>query len=158
MIAPSYIRHVTVTTGHCRDSLRGEVSDEAIVTCQGLLETVMERGCCPLPPGVDPACILEGTVDGRWARLQVVAQRTMMPILDLAIALHSRSGAVLWRRLHEEHEDLPAETDPEQPPVEPWCAAMLLPGISLHPEAAAWLGDMERCLAWALLELSEAAT
>lgn len=37
-------------------------------------------------------------------------------------------------------------------PGEPWCAVRLEPGIALYPETAHWLGDFERCLAWAWLE------
>ena len=39
-----------------------------------------------------------------------------------------------------------------RPPV-PWLAVMMLPGMSvLPPETLAKLGDMERCLAWYLIE------
>ena len=40
---------------------------------------------------------------------------------------------------------------PEKPISTPWLAVILL-GIHLEVEAAQWLGDFERCMAWLLLE------
>jgi hypothetical protein len=45
----------------------------------------------------------------------------------------------------------PLNPMPDRPQT-PWCAAKLMPGLSAYPAAAMWLGDMERCVAWAWIE------
>jgi hypothetical protein len=72
-----------------------------------------------------------------------------VPLVAFGIAPHSRCGAPLWRRLHD--RALPSKTDPEQCPIEPWLAVRMEIGIAEHLEATNWLGDWERCLAWAWL-------
>lgn len=73
-------------------------------------------------------------------------------VATIGIALRSLCGAKLWRELHQWGET-PVVTDPARCPQEPWIAAALDTGIVRHPDAAEWLGDFERCLAWAWLEL-----
>ena len=41
---------------------------------------------------------------------------------------------------------------PPKPPSAPWLAVVLLPGIATDTDAAHWLGDFERCLAWLIIE------
>lgn len=155
MLAPApCICHVTLTTGFSQRSRRGEVSGEALALCRRLLEEVQRTGRATLPVALEPHCYLEGMVYRYWARIRVVVEHTMLPLLDLAIAVQFGAGATLWRRLHEE-TDIPVETDPERPPTEPWCAAALLSAIGLHAEATAWLVNLERGLAWALYLMSE---
>ena len=122
-----------------------------------LIATLSAEGWASIPSSFLPACRIEGTLHGRWARLQVVAQRTGMPLLDMAVALHSRAGGPLWRRLLEEQEEngWPVGTSREDVPPEPWCSGTLLPAIDIHPDAAAWLPDLERSLAWALYLMRE---
>ncbi|MDQ3562852.1 MAG: hypothetical protein M3436_01505 [Pseudomonadota bacterium] len=73
------------------------------------------------------------------------------------VAAHSRCGAALWRELHRWGKT-PVVTDPERCPPEPWVAVALDAGITQHMDATEWLGDFERCLAWAFrLSRDEAA-
>jgi hypothetical protein len=44
-------------------------------------------------------------------------------------------------------------TDRDEVPPEPWCAARIEVGSLAFPDEMLWLGDFERCLAWAWLEL-----
>ena len=42
---------------------------------------------------------------------------------------------------------------PDTRPAVPWLGVLLLPGMTAMPvETVAQLGDMERCLAWTLIE------
>ena len=61
-------------------------------------------------------------------------------------------AAARWAYLH----DLagPAEltlTDPTRPPRAPWCGVLCHPALFLRPDAAEWLGDFERCVAWTVI-------
>jgi hypothetical protein len=75
-------------------------------------------------------------------------------IATIGVAGHSRCGATLWRELHRWGET-PVVTDPEHCPPEPWVAAAVDAGITQHLEAAHWLGDFERVLGWAFLEMTK---
>ena len=37
-------------------------------------------------------------------------------------------------------------------PEPPWCAVEIHPALALYPAAAEWLGDFERCVAWAWVD------
>jgi len=47
------------------------------------------------------------------------------------------AGACLWRK-----------GEYQGPPV-PWCAVSVHTPVGAFPEALDWLGDFERCIAWA---------
>ena len=71
-------------------------------------------------------------------------------IATIGVALHSRCGATLWRDLHR-YASLPAATQAGRCPPEPWVAAAIDRGALAmgHLPAMEWMGDFERCLAWA---------
>ncbi|MGH8519851.1 MAG: hypothetical protein ACREU9_00095 [Gammaproteobacteria bacterium] len=152
-----FIRHVTLTTGHVRDSLPGEVSEEAIAVCRGLIEAFIadpvRTAPIPGPPGY--------SLGGRAASKSCLAATVWaggppsVCVATIGVALHSRCGAGLWRELHRWGET-PVVTDPERCPPEPWVAAVLNTGIAAHMDATEWLGDFERCLAWAFLRMGDA--
>lgn len=157
MIAQRFIRHVTLNTGHTRNSVRSEISDEAMAVVTEILIRARSGERVMLPGEIDPKCWVEGSVGAKSARLIIHAAENRDPILDMGIALHSRAGKPLWHMMHVERKSLASATMLDEVPPEPWVAAVLLPGIARHMEAASWLGDMERCLAWGFLELVEAA-
>jgi len=148
-----YIQHVTVTTGHVRRSQRSEVADDILEWCRGHLQRVLAGERDPIPR-VQPSCWLTGAAEGRcmtatvWTRDPDAGDT---PLVTIAVALHSRCGARLWELIHA-HTSLPVETSSQQQAAVPWVAARLEPGIARHPRAAEWLGDYERCLAWAWYE------
>jgi hypothetical protein len=53
--------------------------------------------------------------------MRATVQRNGAPLADLAIALHSRAGAGLWRALHADHGPM-IRGDPARAPAAPWCA------------------------------------
>lgn len=69
-------------------------------------------------------------------------------LATIGVATHSRCGSHLWRELHD-MPGWPAATDRAECPPEPWCGVQLEYAIALQSDTAAWLGDFERCLAWA---------
>ena len=62
----------------------------------------------------------------------------------------------LWASLHDLAGSVEVTlTDPRQSPRPPWCGVLCHPALFLDPDAAAWLGDFERCMAWTVVKLRE---
>ena len=171
---PSYIRHVTLNSGHRRDSRRSEISARAIEACSDLIARLRSDGIARLPH--PDGYMIAGIAGARTRPEQIFAdslaaagvqapigrclttivtrcdsqmQPMGRPLVMIAVAGHSRCGAAVWGNLSAmaAHLGLPTQASRVQPPA-PWCAALLLPGIADDPQAAEWLGDFERCLAW----------
>lgn len=77
-------------------------------------------------------------------------------LVTMAVAMRPRQGAGLWRTLHNLLGGAmpPLVTDPATQPPAPWLAVALhLPALLPAPHPALhWLGDAERCIAWAWIE------
>lgn len=156
MIAPhreKYVEHVTLQTGHRRRSPRSEASDAAVEACAALIADATRDGGAAIP-GADgfllriehPGRCLVATVHRVFDR---ILMQLSAPLVTIGIATHSRCAASLWRRLHE--VGIRAATSAVSPPSVPWCAARLEPGLAAESDTG-WMGDFERCLAWALIE------
>lgn len=165
----TYIRHITLATCHARDSYRSEVDDSVIASLQDIIAQMEAKGRTgdtmpiPGPPGYS----LSGQIGGRCMVVSVWADGPPSELLlSIGIAAHERCGAAVWRTLHQ--VGLPAGsllpppnlrsageyrmTDPDHQPRAPWCAAAMEMAIIDHPDAMQWMGDFERCLAWAWLD------
>ena len=137
----TYIHHITLTTGHVRRSTRDEVADDVVAQLQA---HVLEGGPVPGFPDYH----LEAEPRGKcW---QGVVFAGDLALVTIGVATRAQCGARLWRRLHE--PGLTLATRPDQRPPEPWCGVVLHPGLATRTDAATWLGDYERCLAWAWVE------
>ena len=150
-----YIWHVTLDTGHTRRSPRSEVDDGVLPRVQAMLQQALagERpevmNGCTLTAAAEGRCLL-GTV---WKPLGSVSKS--VPVVTIGVAEHSRCGGRLWRLMHDVADRTgmpPLATNRTKPPQEPWCAARLEIGSIAAVETMEWLGDFERCLAWAFLE------
>jgi hypothetical protein len=148
------LRHVTLSTGHTRDSPRSEVDDAAVAVCSRLLDEARAGGR-PEVPGT-PGLRLRVTREGRCL-LATVAWPDGAPVITYGVASHSRCGAQLWRLLHGADPSLygTLATDPERAPSEPWLAVRIEPGVALLADlrdTMLLLADFGRCLAWAALD------
>jgi hypothetical protein len=143
-----YIHHVTLNSGHDRLSYRHEVADDIMPIMQDLLARMLAGGRVPLP--VMDGYSLSGAAEGRCLTATVWSDGEV-PLVTIGVAGEPECGAELWRGLHES-TDQPLTTDPAAQSPVPWCAARLEAPAILHPGALTWLGDFERCLAWAWLE------
>lgn len=141
------IRHITLTTGHVRDSFAGEVSPEAVEVCKDLIR---QMNACKRPriPGFESFSV-SGVSHGRCFVATVWSGDD--PIVTIGIATHSRCGAETWRALHKSATLLCA-TSADQCPPEPWCAARLEPHCMYYPDVMDWVGDFEKCLALAFFQ------
>lgn len=150
------IKHITLTSGHARDTTADEVPGKVTDAMAPLLDHLALSGddsaeTVPLTAaGANlPGFSLSGRAHGRCLVAVVWADGPpSVAIASIGVALHSRCAAGLWRGLHQ-WGTLPVVTDPEGCPAEPWVAAALDEGALDHPDAMHWLGDFERCLAWA---------
>jgi hypothetical protein len=152
---PRYIRHLTLDTGDQRDSYRDEVGDAIVEMLGPLLQRVAAGERVEIPGDVEPRCTISGAT-GRGRALLVTVwgppydERGIrapggLPLVMFGVAPSSLASATLWR------EWIGTERD-DRTPTAPWCAVRIQPGIAVYPSAAGWLGDFERCCAWAWLE------
>lgn len=129
-----YIWHVTLDTGHARQSYRSEI-DDAIAT---LVRQHIDEALAGHPVEIRPGYDLKVSTAG-GALLATVISNRVGPLVTIAIARVSRHSRKLWDLM--DGQDSPPET--------PWCAVRLHPGLDDDLAAASWLGDFERCIAWA---------
>jgi hypothetical protein len=148
---PRYLHHLTLSTGHVARTLRADVSAEALAACRALIDAALAEGIQPVP-GVDGYLLEAAYHGGRCLVVHVRAAPSTL-LVSVGIAAHSRCGAALWRAITTS-PGAPPGAERRQCPPEPWCTVQLMPGMGT-PEglaAAPWLGDLERCLAWAWID------
>ena len=151
------INHVTLTTGHNRASPRDEVRDEILSALYPWLEQVLEAGApTPLPAESLAHYSAKATREDIGLVLTVYAPRgphikgkphkgEMVPIVTMGLAQRPDGAAVLWQQMIDVFGAAPGT---EMPPT-PWCAIAPHPALIQYQDAAEWLGDFERCVAWA---------
>jgi hypothetical protein len=130
------MHHVTLTTGHTRVSPRGEVADQVLAACEPLLAPGRHR----IPGVMGGYELVVPVCQHGWAG---TVYQGSVPVATIGVADDEASASEIWPALVKMH----GGGAPAQPPL-PWCA------VVLHAVAPAyeWLGDFERCLAWAWLE------
>ena len=146
-----YISHITLTTGHTRRSPREEVGDDILrVLVPWLNELVASDAQRPLPVPTLAHYSANATVEAGalvctvWAPGEPHAEESV-PLVTLGVAQRSRQGSDLWALLVSQFDIRPEI----KKPAEPWCGVIVHPNLMAHREASDWLGDFERCLAWA---------
>jgi hypothetical protein len=150
------IQHLTLASGHTSRIERGDVTGETIGRIAPWLGALVESGAAaPLP--------LSGLADysasasvNRGALLVTISAKAdvsgpmagmAQPLVTIGVARRSADGDSLWPLLcgaHTQQGNLAAVRPPE-----PWCGVVIWPTLFLHPGALEWLGDLERCIAWA---------
>lgn len=127
--------HYTIATGHVRQSPRSEVDDDVIAVLRPLLRSGDHR--LPGPPGYRLRVTIDGTV------LAATVTRGPAPLATVMVCLDQ---AGLDRALEA------TGTIPAVRLTLPCALADLHPTLAMDMEAAGWIGDLERCLAWAWIE------
>lgn len=149
MAVARYIRHLTIDTGDQRDSYRDEVADSVVEMLRPLIDRAVAGERVQVPGDVDPDCTMTAARGRDRALVVTVWGPPQMgldvPMVTIGVAPSSLASAAIWLAWFGISPPTPA-------PPSPWCAARLLPGLTIYPQAAGWLGDLERCIAWAWIE------
>lgn len=139
--------HLTLNTGHSRVSPRHEVTDQAIAASRAWLAPGDYRLPIMGYRLVVPACH-----HGYGATVY----RGETPLVTFGAADSAEAAAEIWPPLEGMYLGLTdsgpfARADfraPKMPDSLPWLAAV----VTLAGPGEDWIGDMERCIAWAWLE------
>ena len=139
----NYLNHITLTTGHNRPSPRTEVGSDVIAWLRPWIDKLLtSRAPLPLP---------ETSLSGYSAAAHIEQGGLVMTvfagadaIVTFAVAGRSRQSDPLWAYMLAQHGAAPALAAP----AVPWLAVAVREGLAAHSEAAEWLGDFERCVAW----------
>lgn len=148
MTAPS-INHITLNTSHINRSSRADVCDASLDTLRPWLAAAILSGKPEHLPGALAHYRASAMLDGGALVVTVYAAERAgvsrvkpMPLCVVSVAQDRQPS--LWGLLNDLHGQRGA---PE--PEAPWCAVALLPTLADDMQAARWLGDFERCIAWA---------
>jgi hypothetical protein len=140
------MHHLTLDTQDTRVSFADEVRPDVIATLQPL--TVAGVHDLPDPPGGT----IQVTVDGQAA--MVTVNRDGAPLVTFGVAADQAGAAKLWPLISQPAGVVGHRYDAAEPSAVPWLAVRMEVGLALHLSDAGWLGDFERCWAWAWLEAS----
>lgn len=145
------MQHITLTSGDVRWSPREEVDDGLMrLLVDHLSAGLHATRTAPAPiPRMD-GYAMHGTTDGNvlMASISQWHAEAWMPILTIA-AVPADAPVQRIAGLLTHAGDAPREL----PRPGPWCLVRLYDTAALvPPEDLLWMGDYERCLAWAWLE------
>ncbi|HET8627032.1 MAG TPA: hypothetical protein VFL91_06415 [Thermomicrobiales bacterium] len=173
------LTHLTLNTGHIRESPRAEVGADILAR---LAPLVAEDGG-PLPPPFSGyrLSIVRGEDEAAGSAIFTFSGARDIPLVTGLVCWRAAASADAWGQMAELMAEvgaaagapLPPPSGP--PPRVPWLAVMLWPTIALDRRnfeveavvrrldepvddrvaldiAVSWLGDAERCVAWALIE------
>lgn len=144
--------HLTVNSGHSRHSPRSEVSDGALAACRSLLAPGAHA-----VPGIPGDYSLKVTESPAGTWFGTVFRSRWHPLVSIAVAASDYFATGLWQEIERQYlrvTEMPGFRSadfaaPHQPESTPWCAVIVMLAT---PSEALWLGDFERCLAWAFLD------
>lgn len=157
----AYIEHVTLSTGHRSRARRADVAAPVMDVLAPWLDRALladdpsVAAPLPVPELSDFSATafttpggLVVTVYGPDILSLPPAMPQPIPLVTFGVARRSRGAAKLWDGLVKQVPAGPCGAMPGAP----WLAVLLHPSIVTFPDAANWLGDFERCVAWAWVE------
>lgn len=148
----AYIRHLTLDTGDQRDSYPDEAPAEIRATLRPLIDRAIAGERVTIPGDTNPAgCTITGA-RGRARALSLAVwgppvdgtEGHHVPLVTIGIAPVSLASREVWQALTGREVD-------DMTPSAPYCAVRLQRNI-LYPGAEHWIGDLQRCLAWAWVD------
>lgn len=155
-----YLNHITINTGHIARTSRADVAPEVTKLLADWLPSTINSGKAhPLPaPELSHFSAQVFVQDGA---LVVTVSAPVgphtpgkphagmaMPLVTFGVAQRSRQGAPLWDMLGKAFG---CKTGVKQPDA-PFCAVAIHPSIAAYAGPVEWLGDFERCAAWAWIK------
>ncbi len=144
------IAHITMTTGDVARQGREAIAEDVMAEVVPWLASALasgQRAPIPAVPGGYSALALQHdgalivTVYGPTPELG-----EPMPLATFGVATSARHATPLWDMLVQSQ---PGVRPGLRQPATPWCAVVPYLSLLLHAEAVSWLGDFERCAAWA---------
>lgn len=142
----SYINHFTIDSGHNRRSPGTEVGQDTIAMLTPWLGRCIKS--CQVEPLPVPDLARFGAqakIIGGGLVMTVFADMTA-PLVTFGVATRSRQSEEVWAAI--------AEGAPGNPPPTPWVSVKLHKAVAAPmSNGLAWLGDFERCIAWAWVNL-----
>lgn len=152
-----YINHITISTGHTARTRRADVAAAATeLMAKWLPDTINSGKAYGLP--VQELSHFSAQVFVQDGALVVTVSAPVgphqqgkpftgqtMPLVTFGVATRSRQSAPLWTMLVNAFS---CKTGLQAPDV-PYCAVAVHPSIAIYKGPVEWLGDFERCMAWA---------
>ena len=154
-----YLNHITLSTGHIARTERADVAPEVTELLAGWLPDAVNSGQAhALPVAALSHFSAQAFVQSGALVVTVSAPvgphelgkphaGPAMPLITMGVAQRSRQGADLWASLTKAFETKPGL----EQPATPWLAVAIHPSIAFYAGPVEWLGDFERCIAWAWL-------
>lgn len=146
-----HIAHLTLNTGHVRTIRPGEVTGETLSWLTPWLDVLVRQGEAAVP-GFD-GYTTRSANEGDALIVSVFGppiDGVPVPLVSVGIARTEAEADALWPlMMGQGGAPMPPPAPGVRRPAAPWCAAATWPGVRFDPGAVGWLGDFERCLAWA---------
>lgn len=152
-----YINHITLNTGHIARTNRTDVAPAVTALLAEWLPATINSGKAHALPVAelshfaaqvfvqDGALVVTVSAPvGPHQQGKPFAGQTM-PLVTFGVATRSRQGAPLWGMLVK---SFGLATGLKQPDT-PYCAVAVHPSIAVYKGPVDWVGDFERCMAWA---------
>lgn len=152
-----YFERLTLDDGDRQRESRDEVADDVVDLFRPILaRAIVSRSHVPLPDIVFPPATITATVGPGRALLITVwgppteGRQGPAPFVTMGVAPTPLASAELWPLIASGggEEQIPQLASP----AAPWCAVKVYDTAALWPEAMSWLGDFERCFAWAWID------
>lgn len=136
------MNHLTLHTGHARVSPRSEVADHVLT----IVAPMLAVGSHVVPGVIGGYTLVVPRCERGW--LGTVYQADI-PIAMIGVAANEHEADEIWAALTQVYaKGRPWYGQPAIRPQAPWCAVALF----IVAPAFDWLGDFERCLAWAWID------
>lgn len=152
-----YLNHITLNTGHLARTSRTDVAPAVTQLLASWLPATLNSGKyhhLPVPElshfsaqifVQDGALVVTVSASVGPHQQGKPHNGQTMPLVTFGVAQRSRQGAPLWSMLVKAFGCVAGL----QQPGTPYCAVAIHPRIAAYKGATGWLGDFERCVAWA---------
>jgi hypothetical protein len=153
------LQHITFQTGQARATQRSEVDPVFLKQLAKMVRDCDRAGSveAPTPSGLMVLNKIGLPGESRDVACWSLKRPDDAPLMTQALALKKEQGDALWRELHGSLGQIEPKfvTPANRPPTEPWLGVALhLPLLLWEGEwkPLEWLGDFERCVAWAWID------
>lgn len=145
VLTPTHIEHLTLTTGHTRSSPRSEVADDIVE----ILKPLVASGAGVLG---DTGWSF-GMEHGPGSCCYVIFHGSHR-IATCYLAWTPEGAAAVWPLAASLANETGADTPPGPPAHVAWLAVILMPEVmNVSLDVIMEAGDLERCIAWTVIEL-----